>query len=63
MNAALIEQRIHCPFCGESMHVLIDTSAGDQSYIEDCQVCCRPMQIAFTCADDDSVDVQVSRDA
>ena len=44
------------------MHVLIDTSAGDQTYIEDCQICCRPMQIAFTCLDDDTVDIRVNRD-
>lgn len=29
------------------MTVVIDLSAGSQSYIEDCQVCCQPMQISF----------------
>jgi len=29
------------------MHILLDLSGGDQSYIEDCQVCCQPMQVSF----------------
>jgi hypothetical protein len=32
-----------CAGCGEWNSVTVDTSAGDrQSYIEDCQVCCKP---------------------
>lgn len=34
------------------MNVLLDLSAGDQSYIEDCQVCCQPMQISFVASVD-----------
>ena len=37
---------IHCPYCGELIEVIVDDSAGDQRYIEDCQVCCRPITIA-----------------
>lgn len=37
---------ITCPYCGELITVLVDDSAGDQDYIEDCQVCCRPIVIA-----------------
>ncbi len=40
------EERARCPFCGEPISLLIDLSAGEQSYIEDCQVCCRPMQVS-----------------
>jgi hypothetical protein len=34
-----------CPYCGEPITLLVDTSCGDQSYIEDCEVCCRPMVV------------------
>jgi hypothetical protein len=34
---------ISCPYCGESIEVAVDTSGGSQTYIEDCQVCCRPI--------------------
>jgi len=32
-----------CAFCGESNLTFVDLSAGwRQSYVEDCQICCRP---------------------
>jgi hypothetical protein len=37
------EVSIDCPYCGEEISILIDSSVGSQEYIEDCQVCCRPM--------------------
>ncbi|TBV74402.1 CPXCG motif-containing cysteine-rich protein [Pseudoxanthomonas winnipegensis] len=40
-------QLIHCPYCGEPLEIAVDTSAGDADYIEDCQVCCRPIAIAL----------------
>lgn len=39
----LIFERVRCPYCGESFETDIDTSAGNQTYIEDCYVCCRPI--------------------
>lgn len=32
-----------CPYCGEPISVLVDCSIDEQVYVEDCQVCCRPM--------------------
>lgn len=34
---------VSCPYCGERIEVAVDASAGDQDYVEDCQVCCRPI--------------------
>lgn len=39
---------IGCPYCGETIVLFVDGSAGDQHYIEDCQVCCRPIQVTVT---------------
>jgi hypothetical protein len=36
---------VDCPWCGESFVTFFDMSAGAQTYIEDCQVCCRPIQL------------------
>ena len=36
---------VSCPYCGESFDITVDMSAGQQSYIEDCYVCCRPITI------------------
>lgn len=43
--SSLLEQLIDCPYCGECIVVLIDESVPDQNYVEDCQVCCRPIVI------------------
>jgi Cysteine-rich CPXCG len=42
---------IQCPYCGEYLEVQIDCSVPNQSYIEDCQVCCRPMLLRVTLDD------------
>lgn len=36
---------ISCPYCGETIEILVDPSEEHQSYIEDCQVCCRPINM------------------
>lgn len=46
---------IHCPYCGESFETQVDLSAGSQSYIEDCAVCCRPIEIALRVSDEGEV--------
>ena len=43
-----------CPYCGEPISLAIDASAGAQTYIEDCAVCCRPITVVLD-IDDDSV--------
>jgi len=37
----LTEKSIGCPYCGETIEVLIDSADLEQQYIEDCQVCCK----------------------
>lgn len=38
------ERVIECPYCGETIDVLLDcTNSENQEYIEDCHVCCRPI--------------------
>jgi len=39
----LTETSITCPYCGEPLDVLIDPADVGQQYIEDCQVCCKPI--------------------
>ena len=58
MNEWLPERRIHCPFCGEPITIIVDVSAGSQSYVEDCQVCCQPMQIVVDVDDGELLSVR-----
>lgn len=43
---------IRCPYCGESYETVVDPSAGSQNYVEDCAVCCRPIEIALRVGND-----------
>ena len=53
MNGTALEfVRIDCPYCGESFETAVDLSAGSQSYVEDCAVCCRPIEIALRFGDE-----------
>jgi hypothetical protein len=36
---------IQCPWCGERLDVRVDVTAGERNYIDDCEVCCRPMEL------------------
>lgn len=35
---------IQCPYCGERFETLVDPEAGAATYIEDCQICCQPIE-------------------
>lgn len=37
-----------CPHCGEPIELVIDASSAPQSYVEDCQVCCRPIVVQLS---------------
>ena len=41
-----------CPYCGEPISLVLDASAGAQTYIEDCAVCCRPITVILDIDDD-----------
>ena len=52
---------VQCPWCGESFVTFFDASAGGQSYIEDCQVCCKPIEMRFRLSRGGEVSVQAER--
>jgi hypothetical protein len=37
-----------CPYCSERISTVLDTSVTKQIYIEDCEVCCRPIEAGYT---------------
>lgn len=43
---------VDCPYCAEVFTVRVDLSAGAQTYIEDCQVCCQPISMSVLLMDD-----------
>lgn len=59
---ALDPVEIVCPYCGETIELMIDASVGSQEYIEDCQVCCRPINVSVWVGDAGQPEVEVWRD-
>jgi len=59
----LHEKTVSCPYCGEQIDVLLDPSIVHQNYIEDCQVCCRPIVFDVTVNLDDDAIVFVSHES
>jgi hypothetical protein len=51
---------ITCPHCGEVFPMQIDTSQPEQTLIEDCAVCCRPITLTIRCRPGEIVDFTIS---
>ena len=54
------EQSVDCPYCGESIGLLIDLSVPQQNYVEDCQVCCRPIIVNVAVDTNGSIEVRAT---
>ena len=53
------QQSVLCPYCGESIEVLIDHEDAGQQYIEDCEVCCKPITFSIDAGFDGELSVSV----
>ena len=56
----LESRTVECPYCGEQIDVLIDPADVQQDYIEDCQVCCRPIDFTIAVDPDGGISVRVA---
>jgi hypothetical protein len=53
----------YCAYCGEPNLTFIDlTAGGQQSYVEDCQVCCNP-NILYVRVDEDTLDIEIDTES
>lgn len=55
LDDLIVPVTLDCAYCGESFESTLDLSAGDQSYVEDCWVCCRPLVVQFSVGPDGSL--------
>ena len=58
----LYEKISYCPYCGESISLLIDNSIENQEYVEDCQVCCSPILISIEIDHDGNIFMNTRRE-
>jgi hypothetical protein len=55
--------QILCPYCGEQIDIQIDPAGGDDEYVEDCSVCCRPILLQVTQDENGEPSVMGTREA
>lgn len=58
MHNQLVETRVQCPYCWEQFILLVDASIDSQEYVEDCEVCCRPIDFIVEIDEQDQLQVQ-----
>lgn len=58
----LKEVPVGCPYCGESIRIEVDCSVERQEYVEDCHVCCRPIEFAVVVNERGNPRVTASRE-
>jgi transcription elongation factor Elf1 len=47
-----MEHYFGCPYCGEEISMVLDLSVHNQTYVEDCEVCCNPIEISYRVEDE-----------
>jgi hypothetical protein len=50
---------VTCPHCGETINLTLDLSVPEQSYFEDCPVCCKPMIVSYSASDGELAELAV----
>ena len=49
-----MEHYFTCPYCGEEISMVLDLSVpGRQTYVEDCEVCCNPIEVTYRAEEDE----------
>jgi transcription elongation factor Elf1 len=41
-----------CPYCWQEISMVLDVSEPHQTYVEDCEVCCKPIEVEYTLQDE-----------
>ncbi|WP_435137273.1 CPXCG motif-containing cysteine-rich protein [Formosa sp. A9] len=57
----MLEHFFTCPYCLESISMLLDSSQTKQIYIEDCEVCCNPIELKVIFFNGELSDFQTDR--
>tara|TARA_R110002072_G_scaffold4384_11_gene30758 strand:- start:22644 stop:22826 length:183 start_codon:yes stop_codon:yes gene_type:complete len=56
----MFEHLFQCPYCWEEISMLLDSSVAKQSYVEDCEVCCNPIELSVGFQDGELTQFEVS---
>ncbi|WP_027158673.1 CPXCG motif-containing cysteine-rich protein [Methylobacter luteus] len=58
----LKEVDVICPYCGQSIDIIVDTTLDAQEYYEDCPVCCAPILFLLSVDETGEIYLDLKRD-
>jgi transcription elongation factor Elf1 len=47
-----MEHFFTCPYCWQTISMVLDLSVPEQTYVEDCEVCCQPIEVSYGVEDE-----------
>jgi hypothetical protein len=53
---------IVCPYCGQGVEIVVDCSIEIQEYVEDCHVCCKPINFKISVEDDGELRIEARQE-
>jgi len=53
-----VEHFFACPYCWEEISMVLDMSVRNQTYVEDCEVCCHPIEVRYSTEDGEITDFE-----
>jgi hypothetical protein len=53
-----VEYFFSCPYCWEEISMVLDPSVQTQTYVEDCEVCCHPIELRYAFDDGELADFE-----
>lgn len=56
----MYEHFFQCPYCWEEISMLLDTSVPKQIYVEDCEICCNPIEVSVSFSDNELTEFEVT---
>lgn len=48
-----------CPYCWQEVSIILDISISRQTMIEDCEVCCNPVEFRYEVKDSEIINFEV----
>ena len=51
-----MEHFFTCPYCWQTISMVLDVSVPEQTYVEDCEVCCQPIEVSYAVEEEAVVD-------
>jgi hypothetical protein len=53
------DSAVHCPYCGQTSLLVLDTGIASQCFTTDCEICCRPFEVRVECAPGEILSLEV----